>query len=327
MEKPVLTRADQIARADAPHGVNGQALVSEDRERREVPRRRGFSRDEEREMATLIARGDQAARNRLVRAHLGLVVTIAREFQGRGLVLDDLVGEGNLGLIRAAEEFNPEFGTSFSTYASYWVKQAIRDALINRTPTIRLPAHMVRLLTKWRRIERTLSCEGDRMPQFDEVASILGLSEVQKSLVREAHRAGRLKLEGSRSGGAANWLLNVATDRHGPVEAILQADDERDSLMRRMESLDDRERTVLALRYGLDDEPLTLSQIGARLGLRRASVRKIELGAIRKLGGDHDDRAAVSRIGRRTCRDCHAGEGRNGDHYPAPATPATSARI
>ena len=82
-------------------------------------------------MAALIADGDQAARNRMVRANIGLVVTIAREFQGRGLALDDLIGEGNLGLIRAAEEFDPDFGTRFSTYASYWVKEAIRDALIN----------------------------------------------------------------------------------------------------------------------------------------------------------------------------------------------------
>jgi len=269
------------------HGFDPALHRSED-----VHCRRGFSRDQEREMAGLIAGGDQAARNRMVRAHLGLVVTIAREFQGRGLVLDDLIGEGNLGLIRAADQFNPDFGTWFSTYASYWIKQAIRDALINRTATIRLPAHMVRLLTRWRRTERTLCREADRMPHFEEVASILGLSEVQKSLVREARRAGRLKLEGSSGSGAANRLLDVATDRDGPVEAILQADDERDSLTRRMESLNVRERTVLTLRYGLDAEPLTLSQVGTRLGLCRASVRKIELDAIRKLGSDHYDSGA-----------------------------------
>ena len=99
---------------------------------------------------------DREARDRLVQANLGLVVTIARQFLRRGLELDDLIGEGNLGLIRAAEDFDPRFGTRFSTYAAYWIKEAIRRALNNTTATIRLPAHMVGRLTKWRRAERTL---------------------------------------------------------------------------------------------------------------------------------------------------------------------------
>jgi RNA polymerase primary sigma factor len=284
----------------------------------DIPSRRGLSRDEVREMAALIAVGDQAARNQMVRAYLGLVVTIAREFQGRGLVFDDLVGEGNLGLIRAAEDFDPDFGTLFSTYASYWVKQAIRDALVNRTATIRLPVHMVRLLTKWRRTERTLGRQWGRVPDFDEVASVLGLSERQKSSVRKARLAAQLRLEDTRCGEAANCLLDTATDQHGPVEALLQAD-ERDSLMHRMESLDNRERTVLTLHYGLDGESLTLREVGTRLGLCGERVRKIEAAAIRKLSGDHDDGAALSRPARHSRRDCRAGESRNGGHDPAPA--------
>ena len=150
----------------------------------------GLSVDEEREMAALIAGGDPS-HQRLVGANLGLVVAIARNFLGRGLVLDDLVGEGNLGLIRAAQDFDPEFGTRFSTYAGYWVKQAIRDALNNRTATIRLPANIVRLLIRWRRTERMLCSEGRGMPDFEEVASVLGLSSLQKSLVREEAVPGR----------------------------------------------------------------------------------------------------------------------------------------
>src|SRR5262245_47819249 len=107
---------------------------------------------EECALAEAIARGDHEAKARMVQANLRLVVKIARDYVGRGLVLDDLIGEGNLGLIRAAEDFDPRFGTRFSTYASYWIKQAIRHALINTTATIRLPAHMVGLLTKWRRV-------------------------------------------------------------------------------------------------------------------------------------------------------------------------------
>src|SRR5205823_12079025 len=109
-----------------------------------------LSAAEERALAEAIARGDRDARARMIQANLRLVVKIAREYLGRGMSLDDLVGEGNLGLIRATEEFDPRFGTRFSTYASYWIKQAIRHALTNTTATIRLPAHMVTLLSKWR---------------------------------------------------------------------------------------------------------------------------------------------------------------------------------
>ncbi len=259
----------------------------------------------------------------MVLAYLGLVVKIAREFQGRGLVLEDLVGEGNLGLIRAVEDFDPNFGTRFSTYAGYWVEQAIRDALINRTATIRLPVHMVKLLTKWRRTERTLCREGERMPDFEDVAAVLGLSDRQRSLVRKAHRASQLKLESSCNGGVSNWLVEAATDEHGPVEALLEADDERNSLMRRMQVLNHFERAVLSLRDGLDGEPLARWEVGTRLGVSREWVRRIESGAIRKLAVDHHDRAAISRPGSQTRRDCQPRAGRSGVLHPAPATLAS----
>ena len=115
-----------------------------------------LSAAEEIALAQAIASGDLPARNEMVSRNLGLVHTIARAYAGRGLDTDDLVGEGNLGLIRAAEDFDPRFGTRFSTYAGYWIKQAIRHALTNTTATIRLPAHMVTLLSKWRKAERSL---------------------------------------------------------------------------------------------------------------------------------------------------------------------------
>jgi RNA polymerase primary sigma factor len=264
----------------------------------DVPCRRGLSREQERDLADMIAAGNQTARNSMVQANLGLVFAIAREFQGRGLKLEDLVGEGNLGLIRAAQDFKPGFGTRFSTYARFWIKQAIQHALINTTATIRLPANMVKTLTKWRRIEQNLCREGDHIPDFEQVASNLGLSEQQKTLVRSARRALRLKPGGSSGLGAPNRLLDTTADRHGPVENKLQADDERESMNRRMEGLDDRERTVLALRYGLEGEPLSLKAVGTRLGVCSEWVRRIESGAIRKLGGGHDHRAASSRHGR-----------------------------
>ena len=160
-------------------------------------------------MAVLIAGGDRAARNRMVQAYLGLVVVIARGFKGRGLALDDLVGEGNLGLIRAAERFDPDFGTRFSTYASYWIREAIQDALTNRTATIRLPAHMVKLLARWRRAERTLAREGDHTPDFEEVAGLLGLSERSKSSLSKLGGPVR----GGGGGGVAEGLQTSCSTR------------------------------------------------------------------------------------------------------------------
>src|SRR5262249_10803400 len=142
----------------------------------------GLSGDEERRLAARIAAGDREARNALVGANLGLVFRIARSYAGRGLMMEDLVGEGNLGLIRAAEEFDPRFGTRFSTYAAYWIKDAILSALINTTTTIRVPAHMVKLLMKWRRVELSLSRTWGRAPRFDEVATALGLSALKRRL-------------------------------------------------------------------------------------------------------------------------------------------------
>ena len=239
---------------------------------------------EERELAGAIARGDSAARSRMIQANLRLVVKIARDFVGRGIPLDDLIGEGNLGLIRAAEEFDPRFGTRFSTYASYWIKESIRRALINTTETIRLPAHTVGLLTRWRRAERTLGREAGRAPSFEEVASSLGLSPTQKALVAQALLARQVKRESSMATDAGRWSPDEALDRHEAPGSLLEAVDECAHLLRRMNRLDARERTILAWHYGLGGErPLTFKEIGRRLGLTKEWVRKIELRAVRKL--------------------------------------------
>jgi RNA polymerase primary sigma factor len=153
---------------------------------REIKDESRLTAEDECNLAEEIARGDRDARSRMIKANLKLVVKIARDFLGRGLALDDLIGEGNLGLIRAATDFQTRFGTRFSTYASYWIKQSIRHALINTTTTIRLPAHMIGLLTRWRRAEQALHRERSSVPRFDDVALVLGLSETQKMLVANA---------------------------------------------------------------------------------------------------------------------------------------------
>ncbi|MBV8487421.1 MAG: RNA polymerase sigma factor RpoD/SigA [Planctomycetaceae bacterium] len=243
-----------------------------------------LSAAEEQCLAEAIAGGDTDARRRMIQANLRLVVKIARGYLGRGMVLDDLIGEGNLGLIRAAEEYDPRYGTRFSTYASYWIKQAIRHALINTTMTIRLPAHMYGLLTKWRRAERMLCREFGRAASFDEVAAQLGLTEAQKSLVAKARRASHLKLESGLSDEEGSWSPDESTDGSPEPDVAFELNDERAEILRRLDRLDERERQVLLLRFGLTGEfPLTLKEIGHRLGVTREWVRKIELRAVNKL--------------------------------------------
>ncbi|WP_165250208.1 sigma-70 family RNA polymerase sigma factor [Paludisphaera soli] len=240
--------------------------------------------DDERRLAVAIERGDEEARARMISANLRLVVRIARDFQGRGMSLDDLIGEGNLGLIRAAKDFDPGFGVRFSTYAGYWIKQSIRQALVDTTPTIRIPHHLVGTLTEWRRAEAELSRELGRAPEFDEVAGRLGLSELQKSLVAKAKKAQGIKAEGHTDDDGDSWSADESAAPDFDPAADLEGRDERDDLLRRMAALDDRERLVVSHHYGLDGaETLNLKQIGERLGFTREWVRKIERRALAKL--------------------------------------------
>jgi RNA polymerase primary sigma factor len=238
-----------------------------------------LSAEQESKLAFGVAQGHADARDQLVCSNLRLVVTIAADYLGHGLEMDDLAAEGNLGLIRAAQDFKPEFGTRFSTYASYWIKQAIRDALTNRTAMIRLPSHMVILLGKWRRTERALTRELGEAPAFDRVAVALELTDPQRKLVGHARRARRLQSGGeeARLDGAGNDSprLGEALERSEVAEGL------RDRMARR---LDAREREIITLRFGLNDvETQTLKEVGRRLGVTHEWARKIEIRAIAKL--------------------------------------------
>jgi RNA polymerase primary sigma factor len=264
---------------------------------REIRETSLLSAEEESTLAEAIARGDSDARTRMIRANLRLVVKIARDYVGRGLVLDDLIGEGNLGLIRAAEEFDPAFGTRFSTYASYWIKQAIRHALTNTTATIRLPAHMVGIMTKWRRAERALARELGQAPTEDQVTVQLGLTEAQIELVRRARCASKLQFESGPGSDGGSWSPDESADeREAPVLTV-DAADERTHLLRRLDRLTGRERMIVNLRYGLEgNEPMTLKDIGELMGFTREWVRKIELRALQKMEGDKNAPAVAMAV-------------------------------
>lgn len=239
---------------------------------------------EERVLATAISAGDRDALARMIRANLRLVVKIAHKYQGRGLPFEDLVGEGNLGLIRAAKEYDPTFGTKFSTYAAYWIKQAMLQALVTSSPTIRLPAHMVGLLNRWRAAERSLRRDLGYAPHVDQVATVLGLSELQCELVKRAINARRVVWT-SASDETERRQMDVVDSQAAPECAIYERE-EWFAVQRRISLLDERERQVITLRYGLGgDKPLTLKEIGSRMRVTREWIRRIELRAVRKLGG------------------------------------------
>jgi RNA polymerase primary sigma factor len=242
---------------------------------------------EETSLALAIAAGDRDAKARMIRANLRLVVKIARDYMNRGLSLEDLIGEGNLGLIRACQEFNPSYNVRFCTYAAHWIKQSIRHALTNTTATIRLPAHMVGILGKWRRAERLLARDLGREPRPDEIVAHLGLTSSQRELVAHALRSSHLCRDGVRD-DEDSWCSDEATAPLAPPDAALEAAEDRRELMRRLERLDDRERAVVTLRYGLGGgTPMTLREVGRKLGVTREWVRKIELRAVRKLDDDY----------------------------------------
>ena len=257
---------------------------------REINETALLTADDEKELANLIADGDTRARDRMVRANLRLVVNIARGYTGKGLSLQDLIEEGNLGLLRAVEGFDPAVGTRFSTYASYWIKQSIKRALINSAKTIRIPAYMVELLSKWRRASTRLSEELGRSPTPEEVARVLGLPKKKLPIVKKAIKIYNSTPQTDQS--EAGWSLGdmVMDERAKTPEDELLEHDVLSHVHRMMETMDSREATVLKMRFGLDDmEPHTLKEIGERLNLTRERVRQIETEALRKLAHGLED--------------------------------------
>jgi RNA polymerase primary sigma factor len=243
-----------------------------------------LSADDEHELANAIGEGSTEARDRMVRANLRLVVNIARGYTGKGLGLQDLIEEGNLGLLRAVEGFDPAIGTRFSTYASYWIKQSIKRALINTAKTIRIPAYMVELLSKWRRASARLTEELGRTPTPEEVARVLGLARKKLPIIKKAIRIYNSTPQTDQA--EAGWSLGemIMDERIKNPETELVDSDDLTQVMRLLHTMDPREATVLRMRFGLDDnEPRTLKEIGESLGLTRERVRQIETEALGKL--------------------------------------------
>ena len=251
---------------------------------REINETALLTADEEKMLARRIETGCTESRDRMVRANLRLVVNIARGYTGKGLALQDLIEEGNLGLLRAVEGFDPNMNTRFSTYASYWIKQSIKRALVNTAKTIRIPAYMVELLAKWRRATNKLTDELGRPPTPEEIGKLLGLPKKKLSIIKKAIRVYNSTPQSDQ--GDSGWSIEemLPDGRAKTPDTEMVETDDLKHVMVLLEKMDTREATVLRMRFGLnDEEPKTLKEIGECLGLTRERVRQIESEALAKL--------------------------------------------
>jgi len=242
-----------------------------------------LSAEEEREIAKRVSEGDPDAKNILITSNLRLVVKIAKRYDRQGLELSDLIQEGNIGLTRAVDKFDYKLGYKFSTYATWWIRQAVWRAIDDKSRTIRIPVHMSELLNKFRKVQGNLTQELGRNPTDDELAAAMGM-DIKK--LREFEEIAKdpvsiYKPVGEDEDGHFGDFIpdkDLSPDEKVAKELL------KEDLAKALENLPDRDRKIIELRYGLGGgDPMTLEQVGREIGITRERVRQIEKRALRKL--------------------------------------------
>lgn len=251
-----------------------------------------LSADEEIKLAHRIAEGDQSAKNELVEANLRLVVSLARHYQGCGLSYQDLIQEGNIGLIKAAEKFDVSKGFRFSTYASWWIKQALSRAIADQSRTIRIPVHMTENINKFKKTERELLSKLNREPKVKEIADAMGISEKQAKEI-QSYIVEPTSLDIQVGDDDNTTIGSFIEDTHfvNP-ESVYIKESNGDVVNAVLDTLSDREANILRLRFGIGGKKaMTLEEVGKEYGLTRERIRQIEAKALRKLR--HPSRANI----------------------------------
>lgn len=251
-----------------------------------------LSANEEVKLAHRIAEGDQSAKNELVEANLRLVVSLARHYQGCGLSYQDLIQEGNIGLIKAAEKFDVSKGFRFSTYASWWIKQALSRAIADQSRTIRIPVHMTENINKFKKTERELLSQLNREPKIKEIADAMGISEKQAKEI-QSYIVEPTSLDIQVGDDDDTTIGSFIEDTHfiNPESAYIK-ESNGDVVNAVLDTLSDREANILRLRFGIGGKKaMTLEEVGKEYGLTRERIRQIEAKALRKLR--HPSRANI----------------------------------
>ncbi len=254
---------------------------------KEINRTPLLNAEEEKSLArNIIDAGCLESRDTMIRANLRLVVAIAKRYNNRGLALTDLIEEGNIGLCKAVENFNPDMGARFSTYGSWWIKQAIKRALINAVQPIHVPAYMVELIAKWKRAHRKLEDKLGRQPSINELAEEMQLPVKKVRVIRKAVKVfQRPSQSTNKDHGDGLTLADIIEDETAKApDHPMELREEIESIHRLLDIIDERDATILRLRYGLGgQEPMTLKEIGQHVGLTRERVRQLEILALKKL--------------------------------------------
>jgi RNA polymerase primary sigma factor len=252
---------------------------------REIGQTPLLTREEEVKLARRIKRGDQAARQQMIKANLRLVVKIAHDYASYGLPLLDLISEGNIGLMKAVERFDPKKGGKLSTYAAWWIKQSIKRALANQSKTIRLPVHLVDKIARMRRVAMQLAEEFGREPTDEELAEELGMTAAKIAQLRTAavRPASLDATVGQEEDGASLGDMIGDESAHTPSD-LLSDKNMRSAVMALLHVLDERELKIITMRFGLDGKKeMTLEEVGRKFKVTRERIRQLQNIALRKI--------------------------------------------